>query len=57
MDKILDLLSKASTWKGIVGVVSALGIITNPELLNHIVAAGMGLVGAINLLRTEKKQS
>jgi len=55
-DKILEILSKASTWKGIIGIATALGVVLSPELIEYIIATGVGLVGIINLVRTEKKQ-
>lgn len=55
-DKILEILSKASTWKGIVGVATAFGIVLSPDMSNYIISVGVGIVGMINLIRTEKKQ-
>lgn len=55
-EKILEIAGKASTWKGIIGIATALGVTISPELTTHIIAVGMGLVGIINLVRTEKKQ-
>ncbi|MCA9233286.1 MAG: hypothetical protein KDA57_21760 [Planctomycetales bacterium] len=55
-DWILDVLSKASTWKGIVGLATAGGIVISPELATQVIAAGMAIVGAINLIREEKKK-
>jgi len=55
-DWILDVLSKASTWKGIVGLATAGGIVISPELATQVIAAGMAIVGAINLVRAEKKK-
>lgn len=55
LNYLLDRLSENSTWRGIILVATALGVQLEPQLQNHIVATGLGLVGAINFLRKEKK--
>lgn len=52
---LLDRLSEQSSWRGAILVATALGITVEPALQNHIVAAGLSLVGAINFFRKEKK--
>jgi hypothetical protein len=56
--KILNIaverLSENSTWRGIILVVTALGLKLEPELQNQIVAAGLSLVGLINIIRKGK---
>jgi hypothetical protein len=56
--KILNIaverLSENSTWRGIILVVTALGLKLEPELQNQIVAAGLSLVGLINIVRKGK---
>ena len=51
---ILDRLSENSTWRGLILVGTALGVRMEPDLQNQIVAAGLGLVGVINVLRKGK---
>lgn len=55
LDYIMNRLAEASTWRGIVFVVSAAGIALDPAKANAIAAAGMAVVGAINIFRKEKK--
>lgn len=50
---ILDRLSENSTWRGLILVATALGVRMEPELQNQIVAAGLGAVGLINVLRKQ----
>jgi hypothetical protein len=50
----LDRLSENSTWRGLILVAVALGVKLEPELQNQIVAAGLGLVGTINIFRKGK---
>jgi hypothetical protein len=52
--KILDKLSENSTWRGLILLATAAGVNLEPDLQNQIVAAGLGLVGLINVLRKGK---
>ena len=51
---ILHKLGENSTWRGIILVSTALGVNIDPELQNHILAAGLGLIGIINIVRKGK---
>ena len=51
---ILDRLAENSTWRGIILVGTAVGLRLEPEHQEAIVAAGLGLVGAINVFRKGK---
>lgn len=51
---VIERLSENSTWRGIILVVTALGLRLEPELQNQIVAAGLSLVGLINIVRKGK---
>lgn len=51
---LLERLSENSTWRGIILVATALGVKLDPELQNQILAAGLGLVGVIYVLRKGK---
>jgi hypothetical protein len=51
---ILDRLSENSTWRGLILVGTAVGLRLEPEHQEAIVAAGLGLVGAINVFRKGK---
>ena len=51
---LLERLSENSTWRGLILVATALGVKLDPELQNQILAAGLGLVGVINVLRKGK---
>jgi hypothetical protein len=54
VDIILTRLSENSTWRGIILVATALGVKLEPALADAILAAGLGLVGLINVLRKGK---
>ena len=51
---ILDRLAENSTWRGIILVATAVGLKVEPDHQEAIVAAGLGLVGAINVFRKGK---
>ena len=51
---ILERLSENSTWRGLILVATALGIKLDPELQETILAAGLALVGLINVIRKGK---
>lgn len=55
MDTIITYLSQQSTWKGLIGLATAAGVMLSPDMSAAIIAAGMALVGVINVLRNEKK--
>jgi hypothetical protein len=51
---VLDRLSENSTWRGLILVAVALGVKLEPDMQNQIIAAGLGLVGTINIFRKGK---
>jgi hypothetical protein len=51
---ILDRLAENSTWRGAILICTAVGLRLEPEHQEAIVAAGLGLVGAINVFRKGK---
>ncbi len=50
---IIARLSENSTWRGIILIATALGATLNPDQQAAIVAAGLALVGLINVLRKQ----
>lgn len=53
LDWLLDRLAENSTWRGIVGALAACGAVwaSDPVKSSKIIAAGMGIIAAINLFR------
>ena len=49
IEYVLARLKEASTWRGLIGLLTAAGISISPELLDKIVAAGMALMGVIGM--------
>lgn len=54
VEMILNQLKETSTWRGLIGVLSSLGIVISPDMATYIVAAGMGLSGLIGLLLPDR---
>jgi hypothetical protein len=52
---VLEKLSENSTWRGLILVGTALGLKLDPSLQEGILAAGLSLVGLINIIRKDKK--
>ena len=51
IDTLLNYAGQTSTWRGLIFVAASLGLTLDPELQNHIIAAALGLVGIINIVR------
>lgn len=50
MRYILDRLVEPSTWRGMIMVLTSLGLGIAPELVTPIIAAGTGLAGLIGVV-------
>lgn len=46
---ILARAKEPSTWRGIILLLTALGVPVAPALADHIVTAGLGLAGIIGM--------
>ncbi len=46
----LDRAREPSTWRGMVWMMTAVGITVSPEIAAHIAAAGMAVAGLIGAL-------
>lgn len=55
MNWFIDRLTEPSTWRGLVGLLTSAGIVLSPELAGQIIAAGLAVMGLINILRKEVK--
>lgn len=51
---LLERLTENSTWRGIILLATAVGLRLEPELQAQIIAAGLALVGVINVIRKGK---
>lgn len=55
MNYLLDRLKEDSTWRGILLCGTALGVHLEPAQANAIIAAGLALIGLINVFRRQAK--
>jgi hypothetical protein len=49
MNYVRDLIRQPSTWRGIITLLTAFGIILSPEQIESVIAGGLafsGLIGA-----------
>jgi hypothetical protein len=50
---ILDRLKQESTWRGLIQLVIACGVGIKPDQASAIIAAGVSVIGAINVLKKD----
>lgn len=53
MNWLLDRLSENSTWRGLIAIATAAGVTIQPDLADAIIAAGLALIGLVNVIRKE----
>ena len=54
LDFILERGKEASTWRGLMALVTAVGIAVSPELGEAIVALGLAVIGVLGVLTKDK---
>lgn len=52
---ILERGKEASTWRGLVALLTALGVVLSPEQIDSVVALGLAVIGAIGVFFADKK--
>jgi hypothetical protein len=55
MERLVEMLKETSTWRGMISIVTAFGVVLSPEQSEAIIAAGLALMGVINVFRKEVK--
>lgn len=55
LNYILDRLAESSTWRGLIFILTAIGLHLAPSQADAIVAAGLSAAGVINVFRKENK--
>lgn len=53
MNYLIDRLKEPSTWRGILAMMTAVGVKLHPELQEAIISAGLALIGLVNIFRKE----
>lgn len=54
LDYLKTRFSEASTWRGIVAIITAAGVKLNPGQTEAIVAAGLALIGILGAFFPDK---
>lgn len=54
MQYLLDRLQEPSTWRGLVMIVTSLGVALSPEQVAAIVATGSAIVGLIGVFTRDR---
>lgn len=47
-------LSEPSSWRGIIMLITSIGISVKPELMEPIIVAGTGIAGVIGVVTADK---
>lgn len=56
LDWFIDRLTEPSTWRGLTALLTATGIVLSPDQSSAIIAAGLAVIGMINIFRKEGKK-
>lgn len=53
---LLARLNEPSTWRGILALLTSVGVALNPEQQAAIISAGLGLIGAVGVFTADPKK-
>ncbi len=53
MQFLLNRLSEPSSWRGLTFVLTSVGVVLSPELMEQIVVAGTAMAGLIGFLTAD----
>jgi hypothetical protein len=51
---LLGRLNEASTWRGVIALLTAIGVTLSPEQQNAIIAAGLSVIGLVGVFFGDK---
>ena len=54
MDYFLNRFKEASTWQGIVTIITSFGVAISPNLSEAIIASGVALFGIVSVVLKER---
>lgn len=55
-DFLLTRLHEASTWRGLVALLTAVGVVLTPEQTEAVVAAGLAVIGALGVFLPDSQK-
>ena len=50
---IIERFQQESTWRGIITVIMAVGVVLNPDQIEAVVSVGLAIVGLINICKKD----
>jgi hypothetical protein len=53
MKTVIEYLKQESTWRGLIAIATAFGVVFSPEQANAIIAAGLATIGVINTFKKD----
>lgn len=53
LDVLVERFSQESTWRGLTGVLTAFGVLIEPQRMEAIVATGLFIMGTINMVKNK----
>ena len=53
---IMARLKEASTWRGMIAIITSLGVVTTPDQQGAIIATGLGVIGLVGTLVPDFKK-
>ena len=60
MEKVIETIltygKQSSTWKGIFALLTAFGVVVQPDLANAIIALGLSVIGLVDVIRNPHKK-
>lgn len=56
LDYVMRRLKEPTTWRGLILVLTALGLRVSPEMAEGIISIGLGAAGAIGVIAPDPKK-
>lgn len=53
METLLKYAKQPSTWRGLIAVLTGLGVAISPELAEALIVAGVSAIGVVEVVRNE----
>lgn len=53
LDVLVERFSQESTWRGLTAVLTAFGVLLDPQRTEAIVATGLFIMGTINIAKNK----
>lgn len=53
LDTFIERFSQESTWRGLVAILTGLGVVMDPARSESIIALGLFIIGTINVAKNK----